>query len=292
MTEHGYKFSTIKRMLSSKISAWLATLPDTIRGKVAQDTLVCGGAITSLMLGEMPNDYDIYFRTKETAKLVAQHYCSLVPTNIGTPQIHETQIKDFNGEPEERIQIYIKSSGIVDIDGDISVDEEALEGIKVSDKREGYTTRYITSNAITLTNKVQLVIRFWGNPTEIYKNYDFVHCQASFDFSANSLDVSKETMQSVLSKTLIYNGSKYPVASLLRLRKFLSRGWRISAGQALKIGIQLRRWDTTDMVQLREQLIGVDMTYMLRFVEAIRDHEGQVDDKYLAELIDKIFADM
>ena len=292
MTDHGYKFSTIKQLLSTKISAWLTTLPEDIRGQVASDTLVCGGAITSLMLGEMPNDYDIYFKTKKTALLVAKHYCSLVPLNVGEPQILETEVKDFNGELEERIQIYIKSSGAIDVDGTLRQDDSDLEGIKVSDKREGYTTRYITNNAISLTNKVQLVIRFWGGPTDIYRNFDFVHCQASFDFVMNSLDISKETMQSVLSKTLVYNGSKYPVASLLRLRKFLSRGWRISAGQALKIGLQLRRWDITDHEQLREQLIGVDMSFMLSFIEAIRAHEGQVDDKYLGDLVDKIFADM
>lgn len=288
----GYKFSTIKNVLTRVISSWLETLPMEIRGQVAKDTMVCGGAITSMMLGETPNDYDIYFKTKATALLVAKHYCSQAESVLNRKAtVLETVVNDINGCPEERIQIFIKSTGVAGQVDDES--EELAENLKVSSGRSDYSLRYITDNAISLAQKTQLIIRFWGEPEEIFKNYDFVHCMASFDFVKQVLLISPDTMQSVLSKTLVYKGSKYPVASILRLRKFLARGWRISAGQTLKIIMQLRNWDMTDPTQLREQLIGVDFYYMRGLLDALASKgDERIDQQYMVELLDSIFKDM
>ena len=48
----------------------------------------------------------------------------------------------------------------------------------------------------------------------------------------------------------------YPIASLLRIRKFIERGWRITAGQMLKIIWQLQDVNLSDPAVMREQLTG------------------------------------
>jgi hypothetical protein len=96
-------------------------------------------------------------------------------------------------------------------------------------------------------------------------------------------------LESVLTRNLIYNGSLYPVCSIFRIRKFISRGWRISAGQLLKMVYQVSKLDLSDKKILQDQLIGVDQAYMHQLISAINSKEGKVDENYLAQLVDQIF---
>nr|MCU0343906.1 T9SS type A sorting domain-containing protein [Ignavibacterium sp.] len=48
-----------------------------------------------------------------------------------------------------------------------------------------YRPVFISENAITLSDKVQLVIRFYGTPAEIHDNYDYAHCMCYFDLSVS-----------------------------------------------------------------------------------------------------------
>jgi hypothetical protein len=81
------------------------------------------------------------------------------------------------------------------------------------------------------------------------------------------------------------------VCSIFRLRKFMARGWRISAGQILKILMQLSELNLSDPEVLKEQLIGVDQAYMNQLIREINNRESgtRVDATYIAQLIDKIF---
>ena len=99
----------------------------------------------------------------------------------------------------------------------------------------------------------------------------------------------QESLEAMLSKSLIYKGSLYPLASMFRCRKFIARGWRITAGQMLKIAHQISNVDLNDRAVLREQLIGVDMAYMEQLLTALQNHKGKIDETYLAQLVDEIF---
>jgi len=103
------------------------------------------------------------------------------------------------------------------------------------------------------------------------------------------LSLPSDAMRSILSKTLVYNGSLYPIATLFRLRKFYERGWRISAGQLLKIAMQISEIDLKNPYVLKEQLLGVDLAYMREILSYIKEHPEKVDAAYVMKLIDKIF---
>jgi hypothetical protein len=94
----------------------------------------------------------------------------------------------------------------------------------------------------------------------------------------------------MLARNLIYNGSLYPVASIFRAKKFIERGWRISAGQLLKIMWQLGEINLKDMEVLQEQLTGVDQAYMYQLIEALKGvNPDKLNSAYIATIIDKIF---
>jgi len=348
----GFKQKTIKTIIRDKLNKLIASVDDeSLQALMRRDILVTGGAIASMELGEKVNDYDVYFKTKETAFAAAVYYvrefCRIKAERQKEPDAIEyqpvvriEQAKNINGETEDRVLIFMKSAGVAGVeqkpydyfetrapeatdafmasleteinpdedegdvqpsheDGGLSLVDgqgsEFVEGVAdiVTKAKNLYMPLFLTDNAITMTDKVQIIIRFYGTAEEIHKNYDFVHCQGVYDYATNSLHLSEATLKSLLSKQLVYSGSLYPIASVLRLRKFIKRGWNISAGQVLKILHQISKVDWNNSDQLREQLMGVDVAYMHQLIGALnsRDSGQRIDQAYLAGLLDTIFDD-
>ena len=153
---------------------------------------------------------------------------------------------------------------------------------------------FMSSNAITLSDDVQLVIRFYGDPEAIHDNYDFTHCTNYWLSSDKKVHVNQDALECILTKELKYEGSKYPLASIIRTRKFIQRGWKINAGQYLKMSFQVSKLNLDDINVLQDQLVGVDSAYFAEVISAIRSEreknsEWKLDETYLATLIDKIF---
>ena len=160
--------------------------------------------------------------------------------------------------------------------------------------RPKYRPVYITSNAITLSDKIQIIIRFWGDVDEIHKNYDFAHCTCSWSSWDNKVSLPTKALECIINKELYYMGSKYPLCSIIRTRKFINRGYTINAGQYLKMCLQLNELDLHDIKTLKDQLIGVDSAYFDMFIKAISDKKDKepnrvLDNGYLVEIINRIF---
>lgn len=301
---HGFQTKTVRRVLRKKIEKWLESLPEELREAIKKDVIVTGGALASMLIGEEVNDYDLYFTTKESAARVAQYYvrrflqfhpyCKITPV----VQVSET-----------RVRIHIQSSGVAGEGGDQGyeyfemntsesaagefLDEVEKPKEKPKDK-EPFRPRFLSENAISCSDKVQIVIRFFGSLEDIHRNYDFDHCKCGYHFATDTLHTPVEAMQSLMSRTLRYSGSLYPLCSLFRLRKFIDRGWHISAGEILKIGFQVSELDLTDVGVLREQLVGVDMAYFFELLRVIEDEKENrlgksIDSTYIANIIDRVF---
>lgn len=323
------KAKTIKQTLRKKIDDWLASIEDDgVRKIAASNTIVTGGSIASMLLREEVNDFDIYFRTGKAALAIARYYASRfdpnikagIPCNIIVANEHgEEYTKD---DPEGgRVKIYIKSAGIASEDGtevpyeyfesrpeddaagyvaeimgdpgdiqDTYEQTEALALNTVDDDRPKYRPVFMSSNAITLSHRVQLVIRFYGEPDEIHENYDFVHCTSYWKSWDGELVLRPAALEALLAKELRYIGSKYPICSLIRIRKFIQRGWTINAGQILKACMQISELDLTSVKVLEDQLTGVDAAYFLEVMSKMKEKDPtKVNSAYLIEIIDRMF---
>jgi hypothetical protein len=326
---HGMKRNTLAALFNNKIEAWLETIKDlNVRAAASRDVILSGGAIASGLMGDKINDYDLYFRTQDTALAVAKYYCDVFTTSQGqkenpngtsrNPTASIEQIENCRGTIEDRVVIRIKSAGKTvendnkeykyfegssaceveqyfesthSVENPIETVEELQTSLSQSAKLGKFRPVFLTDNAISLSEKVQLVIRFYGNPDELHANYDFVHAMCYYDYSKREMNVPPVAMESMMSKALVYGGSLYPIASLLRIRKFLARGWRINAGQMLKIVYQASQLDLNDPKVLREQLIGVDMAYMHQLLGLLNNKEAgqKIDSTYFAKLVDEVF---
>jgi len=149
---------------------------------------------------------------------------------------------------------------------------------------------FLTSNAITLSDGIQLVTRFYGEPDEIHENYDFAHCTCYWQSWDGKLELRPKALEALLARELRYVGSKYPLCSIIRTRKFVERGWTINAGQFVKMAMQLNDLDLNDINVLEEQLTGVDAAYFREVIDALKQKdEARVDRAYLLQLIDRVF---
>jgi len=202
----------------------------------------------------------------------------------------------FTGDPE-------KANGSEELGTDsVSYNNqeiiEELDEIKAEEiikkEKEPYFPVFISSNAITLSNNIQIIVRFYGEPSEIHDTYDFAHTKAYYDYGKDVLSIPAQVYECVINKTLIYTGSQYPVCSIFRLRKFVQKGWKINAGQILKMSMQISELDLMDINVLEDQLIGVDSIYFMNLIEQFRKQKEknpnfELTSDYIVSIIDKIF---
>lgn len=311
------KLKTINAVIGKKFDKWLASIADeNVRALVEKNTICTGGCIASMLLQTDVYDYDFYFRDLATTEAVARYYVAQFKssnTAKNLPGGHEEMPFDVKVTPGDeskpaRVEIYIKSAGVVSESQEDNyqyfegVDEgasheylektigEAQKIAQASTEKPAYRPVYFTSNAITLANDVQVVIRFYGEPEAIHANYDFIHCTNYWTSWERKVTTNKEALESLLAKELRYVGSKYPLCSLVRIRKFIRRNWTITAGQVLKIAMNLQQFNLSDLNVLQDQLTGVDVAYFHDIIEKLKEKDPtKVDTNYLLEIIDRMF---
>jgi len=314
----------IQATITKKVKDWIDSIEDeSLRTALTGNVIVTGGCIPSLLEDVEVNDYDVYFRTKEVTLKVANYY---VDEFIKNPPKHSNNaiVGDITVKEDDdgRIKIHVQSNGVAGIDKEAynkdesedlpdelfldqaqnenpisyiekSMGVKTIEGDLLNIPEKKYVPLFISSNAITLSNKVQLVIRFYGEPEEIHLNYDFIHCTNYW--VGGKLTLKKDALSSLMTKELRYTGSRYPLCSIIRTRKFIKRGFMCNAGQYLKMAMQLNDLDLKDVNVLEDQLCGVDVAYFQMLIEEMRQFgknkgdENKIDTDYLMEVIDKMF---
>ena len=288
----------ISSILTNKFRSFLNSIKDEkVKKLVDENSIITGGAIASLLLKEEVNDYDIYFTNLETTEAVARYYVDKFNINhVGKKVIKPEVYLD-----EDRVRIKIQSIGYTSENVEDNEIQNILEEgddlpfkVEKDDQKAKYRPIFLTDNAITLSDDIQIIVRFYGSVKEIHENYDYVHCINYWESANKHLTLKKAALESLLNKELYYQGSLYPLCSLIRMRKFIKRGWHINAGQILKMAWQVSDLNLRNMKVLEDQLVGVDTAYFIQLIDQIkRDLEANpkmdVSMPYIVSLIDKIF---
>jgi len=292
----------IAKSLNAKLTDWCKHIDDEAVVKaIKNDAIITGGAIVSLLQGEPPNDYDVYFKTLETCKLVSQYYVD--KWNADDKHTKKVSMTIEN----DRVMLVIgqgRGDGAVIENGEGAIDditepytsenEETPTAENPEIEKLRYRPRYFSTNALSLSDKIQVVIRFWGEVDKIHENYDFEHCKCSYDWKENKVNLPIKALECIINKELYYSGSKYPLCSIIRTRKFINRGWSINAGQYVKMALQLNEYNLKDLSVFRDQLVGVDSAYFEAVIDYLRakkekEPNFEVDNEYLFEVINRIF---
>ena len=307
------KTKTIRRVLMNKINEWSTSIEDEeVAALVRKNTIVTGGSIASMLLREDVNDYDVYFKNKKTVLAVMKYYRDKYKIPMEILDADHLGKKDWEGSylsgymedntPEEALHwsnaYGIACRNLQDTPGRVrfwSVNDSWLNKDDDEVKAGGYVPVFISPNAISLTDDLQIVLRFYGSAEEVHKNYDFVHALNWYDHKERKVHLVPEAMECLLTKELRYQGSLYPLTSIIRTKKFIKRGFTCSAGEYLKMCYQVSQLDLSNPRVLAEQLIGVDIAYFNTLLKALegkfKDDEFNLTYAYLNELITRIFND-
>ena len=299
---------TIKAAIEKKMNEWLDTITDaSLRDDVKDNIVVSGGCIASMLLNEPVNDFDVYLKDIDVVKRVAAYYVKTAVIFDDVEILDGRDRKSLISECERTFDntIYaINNSYAVSLrnlkENQIKLYfNGAKSGIRTNEAVEAkdlnYHAVYFSPNAISLSNNVQVVLRFYGSAEEIHKTYDFIHATNYFTFKEGVV-TNIAALESILTKQLKYNGSLYPVTSIIRAKKFIKRGFNIGAGELLKIMFQISQLDLSNPDVLEEQIIGIDVAYFSTLIEILRnkidtDTSFKLNAEYINTLIDKVFSD-
>lgn len=290
------KRKTIEKIIASKMEEWLESIDnDSLRKEVKENLLVTGGCITSMFLKEQVNDYDIYIQNMDVLSRLANYYASGLVLDGRLKDkyisVEFPDIEHFDDENDPYVsERYVRLKNLKEdqIKMDVAGDGKRIEYKDEDDI--AYKPIFISQNAISLTNDIQIVTRFSGSPEQIHKTFDFIHATNYFTMS-KGLVTNIEALECILTKELRYQGSHYPVTSVIRIKKFIGRGWTMNAGEILKILFQISSLDLTDIETLEDQLIGVDVAYFSTLIDALRGVEkDRMTSNYINKIIDRVFS--
>lgn len=263
----------IRARLRKVIEDWIASVDDIdLRASLRNEgVILAGGALASLYLGEDPKDYDIYLPSLELRNKVMDYYTNLTRTETRTNTKGEVTLVHPDG-----YRVFSPPA---------------------------YRIKAITRNAITLETGTQIIVRYYGLPTQILKEFDFAHTKNAYIYPRGELVLKPEALESLLTKELRYIETKYPIAAFIRSQKFIHRGFTMDMPDMFKMVAQINALDLTNGDVLQDQLLGVSATVAVQFVEAIQNLTVQIGenpfvtetakDNYelLAEAIDNFFED-
>lgn len=76
----------------------------------------------------------------------------------------------------------------------------------------------------------------------IFEKFDFSVCMAAYDFDDKTFHTNEDTMIDIASRTLRFNHrTQYPLASLVRLKKYKAKGYNISKAELVKMALSVAR---------------------------------------------------
>lgn len=153
--------------------------------------------------------------------------------------------------------------------------------------------KFATGNAITLVCAPRIPVQFitrWLFHTldEVVNSFDFTVCQAAIGYIDGrwASAISRDFYPDLAARRLVYTRpvrDEAPGGSLMRVRKFLARGYSIQAGSLASVVAQLiskvepSKLATGGNAGLAQVLTGllreVDPLLVIDGVEAVEDHE-------------------
>lgn len=176
----------LKELVRTTIERKLGEFPLSLNLMLYDDCIFSGSGIASIYHGEEAKDYDLWCKTRILLDADKQRIIESYMNYVG-----EYSDKYDDG----------KSTTIVD-----------------GEKEKKYL---ITANAITFTNKVQLITITSYNSART--GFDFIHCMPYYDMQHKKLYISPNQLDAIKNRKLVINGNLR--AQDWRIQKFLNRGW-------------------------------------------------------------------
>jgi len=183
-------------------------------------------SIEKLLTGVMKNFLETITDDKVTKILKEKSYITggCIPSMLMDEFVNDYDIYLYYTEDANIVRKYFES-------------KRKNSGTCISEKQVKYEIKLITDNAINLSDKIQIITKFVGDPVFVTERFDWQHIKSWYDCNTCKLHLTSDVYQLVCEKELIYTGSDYPLSSLMRLKKYIKKGWNVSNSTILHIAL-------------------------------------------------------
>ena len=143
-----------------------------------------------------------------------------------------------------------------------------------------FVLKYSTPNAYSYS-KDKIRVQLIRSPhfvdrgiAALLDEFDFTVCMGAFYFSDEMFCLSDRFLLDLSRKELKFNvNAKYPLSSLFRVRKYLSKGYTISGTDIIKIGLSINNLDMKTYSDLKDQLLGIDTAFLQELTDKLMSPE-------------------
>lgn len=187
----------------------------------------------------------------------------------------------FSGEKVNDIDIFFRNP--TDLNG--------FEGrVKNKSSKTICNTKWANSyKYINEDNKeinIQIIKKEVGEPEDMVDRFDFTVCQAIYDFKENKMIMVNRFLRDLAKKELIFTGSKYPLASLYRVKKYMEKGFHISGIELIKLALTVQNIDIDNEAELGEHIAGFDIMILRDLLNELEEDNDYVYENFIEKLND------
>ena len=194
----------------------------------AHKCMLVGGALTSILTKKEINDFDIYFKDRD----------SFILSLMDVRNIKDNlPIEEFPEEDEINFQ-----------------------------HLDQYEFHYLchTEKSVTFKPKYSEVLfqfihqNFYKDVDEVFNDFDFTINMIGYDFELDEVVVHPEAMLHLSQRILVTNsGTKYPLISILRTNKYQERGYTISKKEMIKLLLAVNKLEINSYEDVGKHIGGL-----------------------------------
>jgi hypothetical protein len=183
-------------------------------------------------------------------------------------------------------------------------DEDGLEEMINYFEDEDYTKENESFNAVTYKNNdnvFQLIKlnEFTTVPEVVIDKFDFTINQVAYDFEVDKFFIVDTFLKDLAARQLVFNNkTPYPIATLIRVEKYLNKGFNINPIELGKIALEVQNLSFNTMEELEEHFRGVDLSLLrdlFNTIEGDKDYNKEeflvIMNDFLDQNLDNLFED-
>lgn len=136
----------------------------------------------------------------------------------------------------------------------------------------------------------QLIVMpdLFGDPKTIFSYYDFTVCMAAYQFREDGKNegfvFGDDFFKHIGQRRLVFHtGTMFPICSMLRVMKYIKKGFFITGMEILKIGLSIHSLKMETYADLRRQLQGIDTAFLSDLTTGMNDGEPLGAREYVKE---------
>ncbi len=225
------------------------------------NSFIAGGAIISLSKEEKVKDYDLFVTSSDSVISLFNTLVRRTPNGScfelvvnkdeQNPNLKRGSLKLAEGFREKNLDDFIDNFNY------------SCKQNKSYNRTYKVLPVYLSKNALTLSNGIQLIFRFIGEPKEVFTSFDYEHCKVYWrpnplGLLLGTVTYEGRSQESIAKNELIYTGNtRFVLSAISRLNKFIKRGWGIAPSSLLSLALSSSKVDWANRQALEEELLGI-----------------------------------